>query len=95
MFKRFADALEHVLQHNYGISDLLHYLDDFLAVGPLDSRIETYVAGVHGNNHVTYGKIVSKTRGNQKIPGRAEFSNLALNCSLFFVLSLYGEVHSM
>ena len=24
LFKRFADALEHVLQHNYGISDLLH-----------------------------------------------------------------------
>ena len=46
MFKRFADALEHVLQHNYGISDLLHYLDDFFAVGPPDSRIETSVAGV-------------------------------------------------
>ena len=34
IFNRLADALEYILVHNYGIEDLLHYLDDFFTCGP-------------------------------------------------------------
>ena len=29
LFNRFSDALHWILQHNYGVEHLLHYLDEF------------------------------------------------------------------
>ena len=33
IFNQYAEALEWILRHNYLISNLIHYLDDFLIVG--------------------------------------------------------------
>ena len=38
IFNQYADALEWILHHNYSITELLHYLDDFLMVGPPTSQ---------------------------------------------------------
>ena len=37
LFNQFADALQWILQNNHGITHLLHYLDDYLIVGPPSS----------------------------------------------------------
>lgn len=37
IFNRFAEALEWILRNNYGITKVLHYLDDFLVVGQPDT----------------------------------------------------------
>ena len=37
LFNQFADALQWILQHNYHIAHLLHYLDDYLIGGPPSS----------------------------------------------------------
>ena len=34
LFNRLADAFEWILKHNYAISALMHYLDDYFTVGP-------------------------------------------------------------
>ena len=39
LFNRFSDALHWILQHNYGVEHLLHYLDDFSTAGPANSDI--------------------------------------------------------
>ena len=39
MFSSFADLLEWILKHNYEVQFLLHYLDDFHTLGPLDSPV--------------------------------------------------------
>ena len=36
LFNRFADALEWILKHNYHITHLIHYLDDFFTAAPPD-----------------------------------------------------------
>jgi len=38
IFNRFAEALEWILQHNYGIEKILHYLDNFLLIGKSDTE---------------------------------------------------------
>jgi hypothetical protein len=35
---QFAEALQWILQHNYGLQWLIHYLDDYLIVGAPDSH---------------------------------------------------------
>ena len=37
LFNRLSDAIHWVLQHNYGVMHLLHYLDDFFTAGPANS----------------------------------------------------------
>ena len=37
LFNRFSDALHWILQHNYGVEHLLHYLDDFFTAGSANS----------------------------------------------------------
>ena len=39
LFNRLADSIHWILQNNYDIRYLLHYLDDFLTAGPPDSNI--------------------------------------------------------
>ena len=39
LFKRLADAFEWMLKHNYAISALVHYLDDYFTVGPPSSPL--------------------------------------------------------
>ena len=39
IFSDVADALQWIVQHHHQVSDLLHYLDDFLTLGPPDSLI--------------------------------------------------------
>ena len=39
LFNRLAEAFEWILRHNYGITDILHYLDDFFTVGPPASTV--------------------------------------------------------
>ena len=39
LFNRFSSALHWILEHNYGVQHLLHYLDDFFTVGPADSDV--------------------------------------------------------
>ena len=39
LFNCFSDALHWILQHNYGVEHLLHYLDDFFTAGPANSDI--------------------------------------------------------
>ena len=39
IFSDVADALQWIVQHPHQVSDLLHYLDDFLTLGPPDSPI--------------------------------------------------------
>ena len=34
LFNQMADTLQWILQHNYGLQQLIHYLDDYLLVGP-------------------------------------------------------------
>ena len=36
LFNQFAEALQWILQHNYGLQWLIHYLDDYLMVGAPD-----------------------------------------------------------
>ena len=50
IFNNFASALHCVLENNYG-ANLLHYLDDFLLVGPPDQPT-LYLSGVHVNHAV-------------------------------------------
>ena len=38
IFNSVADMLEWIIRHNYGISDLMHYLDDYFTVGPPSSE---------------------------------------------------------
>ena len=38
LFNQFAEALQWILQHNYGLQWLIHYLDDYLMVGTPDSH---------------------------------------------------------
>ena len=38
LFNRLSDAIHWVLQHNYGVVHLLHYLDDFFTAGPANSN---------------------------------------------------------
>ena len=38
LFNQFAEALQWILQHNYGLQWLIHYLDDYLIVGAPDSH---------------------------------------------------------
>ena len=37
LFNCLDEAFEWILHHNYGVTDTLHYLDDFLTVGPPSS----------------------------------------------------------
>ena len=39
LFNRFSSALHWILEHNYGVQHLLHYLDDFFTAGPADSDV--------------------------------------------------------
>ena len=39
IFYSIADLLEWILKHNYGMKFLLHYLDDFHTLGPLNSSV--------------------------------------------------------
>ena len=39
LFNRLADAFEWILKHNYAISALMQYLDDYLTVGPPSSPL--------------------------------------------------------
>ena len=39
IFSSFADLLEWILKHNYGLNFLLHYLDDFYTLGPPNSPV--------------------------------------------------------
>ena len=39
LFNRLADAFEWILKHNYAISALMHYLDDYFTVGPPSSPL--------------------------------------------------------
>jgi len=34
LFNCLADAFEWILKHNYAISTLMHYLDDYFTIGP-------------------------------------------------------------
>ena len=34
LFNQLAEALEWILRHNYGVNDIIHYLDDFFTAGP-------------------------------------------------------------
>ena len=38
LFNQFAEVLQWLLQHNYGLQWLIHYLDDYLIVGAPDSH---------------------------------------------------------
>ena len=38
LFNRLASALHWILEHNYGVDHLLHYLDDFFTAGPASSN---------------------------------------------------------
>ena len=38
LFNQFAEVLQWILQHNYGLQWLVHYLDDYLLVGAPDSH---------------------------------------------------------
>ena len=38
LFNRFSHALHWILEHNYGVEHLLHYLDDFFTAGPANSN---------------------------------------------------------
>ena len=38
LFNQFAEALQWILQHNYRLQWLIHYLDDYLIVGAPDSH---------------------------------------------------------
>ena len=38
LFNQFAEALQWILQYNYGLQWLIHYLDDYLIVGAPDSH---------------------------------------------------------
>ena len=37
LFNQYAEALQWILQHNYQVADLIHYLDDYFVAGPPDS----------------------------------------------------------
>ena len=37
LFNEYADALQWILHHNYGMSSLIHYLDDYFLTGPAQS----------------------------------------------------------
>ena len=37
IFNTVADLVEWILRNSYQVSDLLHYLDDFITAGPADS----------------------------------------------------------
>ena len=39
LFNQLADEIHWILQNNYDVYHLLHYLDDFLTAGPADSDI--------------------------------------------------------
>ena len=39
LFNRLSSALYWIVQHNYGVEHLLHYLDDFLTTGSASSNI--------------------------------------------------------
>ena len=39
LFNRLADAFEWVLNNNYNIQDLMHYLDDYFTVGPANLAV--------------------------------------------------------
>ena len=39
LFNRLASAIHWVLENNYGVQHLLHYLDDFLTAGPANTEI--------------------------------------------------------
>ena len=39
IYSSIADLLEWILKHNYGVRFLLHYLDDFHTLGPLNSPV--------------------------------------------------------
>ena len=36
-FNSVAELVEWILHHNYSISNLLHYLDDYITAGPAES----------------------------------------------------------
>ena len=39
LFNRLSEAIHWTLTNNYGVQHLLHYLDDFLTAGPVNSAI--------------------------------------------------------
>ena len=39
IFTAIADVVEWILTHNYGVTFLRHYLDDFMTLGPPDSPV--------------------------------------------------------
>ena len=39
IFNSVAELVELILVHNYGIEDLLHYLDDFIMAAPANSMV--------------------------------------------------------
>ena len=39
LFNRLSDAIHWILQHSYGVTHLLHYLDDFFTAGPADTNV--------------------------------------------------------
>ena len=46
IFNRLADAVQYILQHNYDIVDLLHYLDDYFTVNSASSSPATSIAAI-------------------------------------------------
>ena len=46
IFNCLADGLQFILSHNYGISHLNHYLDDFFTVGPPSPLPERSTAAI-------------------------------------------------
>jgi len=52
LFNRLADSFEWILEHNYAISALMHYLDDYFTVGPPSSRssLLNFIPGLLGKS---------------------------------------------
>ena len=38
LFNKLATAIEWILSHNYGLTNIIHYLDDFFTAGPPDTE---------------------------------------------------------
>ena len=39
IFNELSTSIHWILQHTYGVQNLLHYLDDFFSAGPVDSPV--------------------------------------------------------
>ena len=61
LFNQLADALEWVLHHNYNITHIIHYLDDFFTAGP-----------PHSNKCQQHMQAMSQACSNINIPLKQE-----------------------